>query len=82
MTADMQFQVVVRWEEQGAPQEHWWATTATGSRVPTWLYLRADQPGRKYTWFVRIVQVTTDGQGGELVIPLSPPSGVRNFYWG
>ena len=45
-------------------------------------YLRADQPDRKYTWFVRVVQVTTDGQGGERVIPLSPPSGMRAFYWG
>jgi hypothetical protein len=73
---------VVRWTEQGGPQEHWWTTTATGSRVPTWLYLRADQPDRKYTWFVRVVQVTTDGQGGERVIPLSPASGMRAFYWG
>ncbi len=82
MTSAQQYQVVVRWIEQGGPQEHWWVTTAAGSRVPTWLYLRADQPDRKYTWFVRVVQVTTDGQGGERVIPLSPPSGMRAFYWG
>ncbi|OQA44616.1 MAG: putative peptidoglycan endopeptidase LytE precursor [Chloroflexi bacterium ADurb.Bin325] len=82
MTAAQQYQIVVRWVEQGGPQEHWWVTTAAGSRVPTWLYLRADQPDRKYTWFVRVVQVTTDGQGGERVIPLSPSSGMRAFYWG
>lgn len=82
MTVDMQYQVVVRWTEQGAPQEHWWATTATGSRVPTWLFSRADQPARQYTWFVRVVQVTTDGQGGERVVPFSPASAIRAFYWG
>jgi hypothetical protein len=71
----------MRWMEQGAPQEHFWFTTATGTRVPLWLWGRADQPARKYTWFVRAVQVTTDGQGGELAIPLSLASPTRTFYW-
>lgn len=81
MGLDGQYQVVVRWVEQGAPQEHYWFTTSTGTAVPTWLAGRADQPTRKYTWFVRVVTVTTDGQGGERVIPLSPDSQSRVFYW-
>jgi hypothetical protein len=30
---------------------------------------------------VRVVEVTTDGQGGERVIPVSQPSTTRTFYW-
>jgi LysM repeat protein len=81
MLAGQEYQVVVRWIEQGNPEEHWWFTTATGSRVPPWLWGRADQPARQYTWFVRVVEVTTDGQGGERVIPVSQPSTTRTFYW-
>lgn len=77
-----QYQIVVTWVEQGAPMEHRWFTTATGTRVPPWLWGKADQPARKYTWTVQVVRVTTDGKGGELVIPLSPPSPPRVFYWG
>jgi LysM repeat protein len=76
-----QYQIIVRWVEQGTPQEHYWFTTATSSRVPLWLWGKADQPARQYTWLVRVVLVTTDGQGGERVIPLSPPSASRVFYW-
>ncbi len=79
-----QYQVIVRWNEQGGPQEHWWLTPGSptpGTRAPSWLWGRADQPDRKYTWFVRVVQVATDGQGGERIIPLSPPSQTRVFYW-
>jgi LysM repeat protein len=81
MLAGQEYQVVVRWIEQGNPEEHWWFTTATGSRVPPWLWGRADQPTRQYSWFVRVVEVTTDGQGGERVIPVSQPSTTRTFYW-
>ncbi len=77
-----QYLVVVTWVEQGAPMEHRWRTTATGTRVPPWLWGKADQPARKYTWSVQVVRVTTDGKGGEQVIPLSPPSPTRVFYWG
>lgn len=77
----MQYQITIRWAEQGAPQEHRWFTTAISTRVPLWLWGRADQPVRQYTWFVTAVQVTTDGKGGERVIPLSPPSVSRVFYW-
>ncbi len=82
MGAEDQYEVVVTWVEQGAPMEHRWLTTATGTRVPPWLWGKADQPARKYTWTVRVVRVTTDGKGGELRIPLSPPSPARVFYWG
>ncbi len=77
----MQYQVTIRWAEQGAPQEHRWFTTTTSTRVPLWLWGRADQPTRQYTWFVTVVQVTTDGKGGERVIPLSPSSVSRVLYW-
>ncbi|MFO7698316.1 MAG: LysM peptidoglycan-binding domain-containing protein [Anaerolineae bacterium] len=82
MVADNQYQVIVRWVEQGAPQV--WDrgfTTAREMRVPLWLWGKADQPARQYTWYVQVVQVTTDGRGGERVIPLSPPSSSRVFYW-
>lgn len=77
-----QYQITIRWREQGISQEHWWLTTADRARVPLWLWSKADQPDRRYTWTVRVVQVTTDGQGGERVIPLSPASPARIFYWG
>lgn len=82
MPADGQYQITVRWLEQGLSQEHSWLTTADRTRVPLWLWSKADQPARRYTWTVRVVQVTTDGQGGERVIPLSPASPARIFYWG
>lgn len=78
---DGQYQVTVRWLEQGLSQEHAWLTTADRTRVPLWLWSKADQPARRYTWTVRVVQITTDGQGGERVIPLSPASPARIFYW-
>lgn len=82
MIADDRYQVVIRWIEQGALQEKSdLFTTATSIQVPPWLWGRADQPERRYQWFVRTVRLTTDGQGGELVIPLSPASQTRTFYW-
>ncbi len=82
MGPEDQYLVVVTWVEQGVPMDHRWLTTATGTRVPPWLWGKADQPARKYTWSVQVVRVTTDGRGGEQVIPLSPPSQIRVFYWG
>jgi LysM repeat protein len=82
MTADDRYQVAIRWVEQGALQEKsdlFW--TGTNIQVPPWLWGRADQPEREYQWFVRAVRLSTDGQGGEIVIPLSPASEIRNFYW-
>jgi LysM repeat protein len=82
MSADDKYQVILRWTEQGGLQEKSdLFTTATSIQVPTWLWGRADQPVRKYLWFIRAVRLTTDGQGGELVIPLSPPSEIRTIYW-
>jgi len=81
MGPEDQYMVVVTWTEQAVPMEHRWLTTATGSRVPTWLWGKADQPARRYTWTVQVVRVTTDGKGGELRIPMSPPSPTRVFYW-
>lgn len=81
MAVDSQYQVIVTWVEQGVAREHSWFWKTTGSQVPPWLWGKADQPARKYTWRVRAVQVTTDGQGGELAIPLSPDSQSLVFYW-
>jgi LysM repeat protein len=82
MTADDKYQVIIRWTEQGALQETSdLFTTATSIQAPPWLWGRADQPDRKYQWFVRPVRVSTDGQGGQLVSPLGPASPTETFYW-
>jgi LysM repeat protein len=82
MAADDRYQVIIRWKEQGARQETPdLFTTALSIQVPPWLWGRADQPEREYQWFIRAVRRTTDGQGGERVIPLSPDSEIRTFYW-
>jgi LysM repeat protein len=82
MIADDKYQVVMRWIEQGALQEKSdLFTTATSIQVPLWLWGRADQPERRYQWSVRPVRLATDGQGGELVIPLGPTSPTQNFFW-
>lgn len=82
---DAQYEVTIRWlDEIGAPQEEIVRVTANATkvRVPSWLWGKAYQPsGRRYTWTVRVVQVTTDGQGGVKAIPLSPASPARIFYW-
>ena len=78
MTADDRYQVVIRWIEQGALQEKSdLFTPATSIQMPPWLWGRADQPERRYQWFVRPVRLSTDGQGGELVSPLGPTSPIR-----
>jgi len=80
--ADFGYQVVIRWTEQGVPQEYSPPSTPlTAMPFPGWLWGRADQPLRRYEWFVRVVRLTTDGQGGEIFIPLSPASETRSFYW-
>ncbi len=77
-----QYQVTIRWVEQGAPVEYSELyTTATSIRMPGWLFGRADQPARQYSWSVRVVQTTTDGQGGQKVILLSPSSATHVLYW-
>ncbi|PKO20518.1 MAG: hypothetical protein CVU38_19670 [Chloroflexi bacterium HGW-Chloroflexi-1] len=82
MPADAQYQVTVRWTEKGVSQEYPLdPTPLTSTRAPLWLWQKADQPARRYTWFVTVVLLTTDGQGGQRVIPLSPPSEPRTFTW-
>ena len=77
-----QYQITIRWIEQGAPVEYSdLYTTATSIRMPGWLFARADQPARQYSWSVRVVQTATDGQGGQKVILLSPSSGTHVLYW-
>ena len=76
-----QYQVTMLWAKGGAPQQYAWETTSTNSRVPLGLWLEADQPARRYTWFVTVVLVDTDGQGGKRVTALSPPSVSRTFSW-
>ncbi len=76
------YRVLIQWTEQGQPMEYLVpVTTATSIRMPAWLFQRADQPTRKYTWSVRVVQPTTDGQGKEKDILLSPASESRVLYW-
>lgn len=77
-----QYQVTIRWTQGGAAQTYPLPSTPlTSIRVPLWLFGLADQPAREYKWFVTIVQVTTDGKGGERVIPLGQPSQSRTFTW-
>jgi hypothetical protein len=74
--------VSIRWTEQGEPMEYLVPiTTATSIRMPSWLFGRADQPARQYSWSVRVVRPATDGQGGEKDVLLSPSSTTRVFYW-
>jgi hypothetical protein len=75
------YRVTFQWINKGAPMIHHQDTTATSIRAPLWLWGEADQPARQYFWSVQIVQLTTDGKGGERVIPLNPPSEKRTFYW-
>jgi hypothetical protein len=76
------YRVAIRWVEQGSPMEYLVpVTTATSIRMPSWLFGKADQPARRYEWSVRIVRTTTDGQGGEKDIMLSPSSETRVLYW-
>lgn len=84
MTADDSYQITVKWTQLGVPLDYSWTapSTVSAQSVPTWLWLQADQrPARAYQWFIKAVRLTTDGQGGELVIPLSPASETRTFYW-
>jgi LysM repeat protein len=81
--ADAAYQIEFRWLNNGVTDgtHARVPSTSTDASAPTWIYLRADQPGRRYTWWVRAVQVATDGQGGERVVDLSLPSETRAFYW-
>ncbi len=82
MAADLQYQVTIRWMENGAQQKPYdMFTTASSIRAPLWLWGKADKPARKYTWSVTVVRLTTDGKGGQRVIPLSPTSATRTFSW-
>jgi len=79
---ESQYRVTVKWVQDGAPQETAVNTTQTETRFPPWLFAKADQAnGRRYTWSVQVVQPTTDGQGGEVFRPLSPPSPARTLTW-
>ncbi len=76
------YRVSIQWTEQGVPMEYLVpVTNATSIRMPSWLFERADQPTRKYLWSVRVVQPTTDGQGREKDLLLSPASETRVLYW-
>jgi LysM repeat protein len=76
------YRVAIQWTQNGEPMEYLVpVTTATSIRMPAWLFERADQPARKYTWSVRVVQSTTDGQGREKDVLLSPSSETRALYW-
>ncbi len=81
LPASAVYRVTLQWDNKGAPMTHPVDTLATSIRAPLWLWGEADQPARRYTWSVQILQLTTDGKGGVRVIPLSPPSERRTFYW-
>ena len=75
------YEVNISWTSNGVVEQDSPRTAGTSIRVPTWLWQKADQPARQYQWSIRIVQVSTDGKGGERVIGLSPRSEVRTFFW-
>lgn len=75
------FRLTITWTEKGAPMSWPWDTPKPSLPVASWLWSRADQPERRYTWSVQIVQLATDGKGSERIIELSPPSPQRIFYW-
>ena len=82
MPAGALYQVAFQYLEGGQNRSDFLpATASTGQRFPPWLFGRADLPGRRYTWHVTVVRMTTDGKGGELAVPLSPPSIPRSFEW-
>jgi hypothetical protein len=46
------------------------------------LWLRADQEtGRLYDWQVYLARKKTGDDGQETLVPISPPSRERSFYW-
>jgi LysM repeat protein len=75
------YRVSIQYLSGGVPQQQWWNTTALGMQVPSGLWGAADQPSRQYKWSAQVVQMTTDGKGGERIIPLSPLSASRTFEW-
>jgi LysM repeat protein len=75
------YRVTIMDTEQGVPVTHPFDWKTTSFPVPGWLWGKADQPAREYRWSVQVVQLATDGKGGERVIELSPPSETRTFYW-
>jgi LysM repeat protein len=75
------YRVTISDTEQGAPVTRTFDWKATSFPVPPWLWGKADQPARQYNWSVQVVQLATDGKGGERVIELSPPSETRTFFW-
>jgi LysM repeat protein len=75
------YRVTIADTEQGVPATRTFDWKATSFPVPPWLWGKADQPARQYQWFVQVVQLATDGKGGERVIELSPPSETRTFFW-
>jgi len=81
LPAGVEYLATVSYLNNGVRQEHSWNTPQTSIRMPPWLHALADQPARRYTWFVTVVQVTTDGKGGKLFVPLSPPSASRTLAW-
>jgi LysM repeat protein len=82
MPVGAMYQVTVEYVEGGQKTSESLAPTAlTGQRFPPWLFGHADLPGRRYYWSVSVVRTTTDGQGGDLVVALSPPSAPRWFEW-
>lgn len=82
LPAGAQYQVLIRWNEGGVPMEYAdMRTTGKSIRMPLWLYGKADQPARQYSWSVRVAQSVTDGQGGQKDLLLSPASSARVLYW-
>jgi LysM repeat protein len=80
--ADGQYQVTIQYVEGGERRTDVLPpTSSTAQRFPLWLFGRADLPGRRYTWYVTVVRMGTDGKGGEVAIPLSRPSSPHLFEW-
>ncbi len=59
------YRLMIAWTEKGTPITWSWDTTATSLRVAGWLWQRSDQPTRRYTWWVQVVQRRPTGDSCE-----------------
>ncbi len=75
MTAELQYQITVLWTEGGAEQQYQWLSAEPSTRLPQWLWSRADQPARSYRWYVTVVSASATG------MPLSMPGETRSLQW-
>lgn len=79
---DEYYVVHVGWTENGAPNFTEVSLQTTSWYVSELLWLRADQEtGRAYYWHVYLARKETGDNGQDILVPISPPSKERSFYW-